>query len=86
VEVAARGELMPRVRTDGFNENQIEAEPAGKGEHRIGVALVVSRAIFPVSSDFLLMRFIRFSAEIWRYPSAQTFECGTFENLGTSYV
>jgi len=47
VEVATRGELMPRVRTDGFNENQIEAKPAGKGEHRIGVALVVSRAIFP---------------------------------------
>jgi len=46
VEVAARGKLMPRVRTDGFNENQIEAESAGKGKHRIGVALVVSRTIF----------------------------------------
>jgi len=75
VEVAARGELMPRVRTDGFNENQIEAKPAGEGEPRIGVALVVSRAIFPDYQTFFLMRFIRFSAEIWRCPSAQTLEC-----------
>jgi len=52
VEVATRGELMPRVRTDGFNENQIEAESAGKDEHRIGVALVVSRAIFPSYQTF----------------------------------
>ena len=42
MEVAARGKLMPRVKTDGFNKNQIEAESEGEDKHRIGVALVVS--------------------------------------------
>jgi len=51
VEVAA-SELMPRVRTDGFNKNQIEAESTREGKHRIGVALVVSRAIFPGYQTF----------------------------------
>lgn len=41
-EVAVRGELMPRVRTDGCNENEVEAEPQGEGEHLVGVAMVVS--------------------------------------------
>lgn len=54
MEVITRGELMPRIRNDGFNENQIEAESKGEGEHRVGVALVVSRAIF---SDFIRLSF-----------------------------
>ena len=46
MEVAARGKLMPRVKTDGFNKNQIEAESEGEGEHRVSITLVVSCTIF----------------------------------------
>lgn len=45
IQVVIRGELMPRIRTDGFNENQIESESKGKGEHCFDIAMVVSRAI-----------------------------------------
>jgi len=36
---------MPRASTDGFNKNQVEAEPEGEGECYFDIAVVVSRAI-----------------------------------------
>lgn len=53
------GELMLRLRTDGFNENQVEAESKGKGEHSVGIAMVVSRAISRMNRNFIRL-FMRF--------------------------
>lgn len=45
IEVAVRGELMPRVRTDGCNKNEVEAKPQRGSEHCVGIAMVVSSGL-----------------------------------------
>jgi len=40
--------LLPG-KTDGFNENQIETKSKRKGEHCIGITMVVSHATFRIN-------------------------------------
>lgn len=60
---------MLRIRTDGFNENQIEAESKGKGEHSIGITMVVSRAIslFNESKFYQTFHENSWNLEIFKY-------------------